>query len=224
MPSPPESRSTALSRYPNVAVIGAGVIGSSWAALFLAHGLKVVVNDPRPDIEAVVKADLERFAPTLRALGLAADGLARIRASSRTSSAPLPMQMWSRRTVRNASRSSRTCGCASSVRPRSDALLLSSSSTRTATEQARDMVDASRMLIGHPFNPPHLIPLVEVVPGERTEPKAVEEAMAFYEALGKVPRTLRKESRLRRQPVAAGHLPRGLLPCSGRSSQRRRAR
>ena len=77
MPSPPETSSTVLSRYPNVTVIGAGVIGSSWAALFLAHGLKVVVNDPRPDIEAVVKADLERFAPTLRALGLAADDLAR---------------------------------------------------------------------------------------------------------------------------------------------------
>ena len=73
------------------------------------------------------------------------------------------------------------------------ALLLSSSSARPATEQARDMKDASRLLVGHPFNPPHLIPLVEVVPGERTDPKAVDEAVAFYEALGKVPRTLRKE-------------------------------
>jgi ketoreductase RED1 len=73
------------------------------------------------------------------------------------------------------------------------ALRLSSSSARPATEQGREMKDASRLLVGHPFNPPHLIPLVEVVPGERTDPKAVEEAVAFYEALGKVPRVLKKE-------------------------------
>jgi ketoreductase RED1 len=55
------------------------------------------------------------------------------------------------------------------------------------------MENATRLLVGHPFNPPHLIPLVEIVPGERTEPRAVEDAVAFYKALGKVPRVLRKE-------------------------------
>jgi ketoreductase RED1 len=55
------------------------------------------------------------------------------------------------------------------------------------------MENAARLLVGHPFNPPHLIPLVEVVPGERTEARAVEDAVAFYKALGKVPRVLRKE-------------------------------
>ena len=64
-----------FDRYRNVAVIGAGVIGSSWTALFLAHGLKVVVNDPRPDIESVVRGDLAKVAPTLQALGLPSEGL-----------------------------------------------------------------------------------------------------------------------------------------------------
>lgn len=73
------------------------------------------------------------------------------------------------------------------------ALLLSSSSARPAAEQGRDMKDASRLLIGHPFNPPHLIPLVEVVPGKRTEAAAVADAVAFYTALGKVARVLKKE-------------------------------
>lgn len=54
------------------------------------------------------------------------------------------------------------------------ALLLSSSSARPATEQGSQMQNASRLLVGHPFNPPHLIPLVEVVPGEHTDPRAVE--------------------------------------------------
>ncbi len=64
-----------FDRYPRVAVIGAGVIGASWTALFLAHGLQVVVNDPRADIEEVVKADLQKIAPTLHALGLPCEGL-----------------------------------------------------------------------------------------------------------------------------------------------------
>ena len=73
------------------------------------------------------------------------------------------------------------------------ALMLSSSSAKTATEQALKMSRPERLLVGHPFNPPHLIPLVEVVPGEKTSPEAVDDAVAFYAALGKVPRVVRKE-------------------------------
>jgi len=193
MPSSRDSQAAVLSRYQNVAVIGAGVIGSSWTALFLAHGLKVVVNDPRPDIDAVVKSDLQKITPSLRALGLPTDDLARhlrfepdleravegadVVQENGPERVEFKQELWVR--VERAA-------------PR-HALLLSSSSARPATEQGRDMKDASRLLVGHPFNPPHLIPLVEVVPGERTDPKAVEEAVAFYEALGKVPRVLRME-------------------------------
>jgi ketoreductase RED1 len=71
--------------------------------------------------------------------------------------------------------------------------MLSSSSAKTATEQALKMSRPERLLVGHPFNPPHLIPLVEVVPGEKTSPEAVDDAVVFYAALGKVPRVVRKE-------------------------------
>ncbi|MBS0301429.1 MAG: hydroxylacyl-CoA dehydrogenase, partial [Proteobacteria bacterium] len=70
-----DSNAAVLDRYRNIAVVGAGVIGSSWTALFLAHGLKVMVNDPRADIESVVKSDLVEIAPTLKALGLPSEGL-----------------------------------------------------------------------------------------------------------------------------------------------------
>jgi ketoreductase RED1 len=73
------------------------------------------------------------------------------------------------------------------------ALLLSSSSARPATEQALKSSRPERLLVGHPFNPPHLIPLVEVVPGEKTSDDAIADAVAFYTALGKVPRVVRKE-------------------------------
>jgi len=74
-----------------------------------------------------------------------------------------------------------------------DTLLLSSTSGMRATAMAKQMTDPSRLLVGHPFNPPHLVPLVEVVPGEQTDPAVVDEAVAFYRALGKRPLVLRKE-------------------------------
>jgi len=182
-----------LRRYPNVCVIGAGVIGASWTALFLAHGLKVVVNDPQPDIETTLKGALLKIAPTLRELGLAHESLdkrlcfepdleravagADLVQENGPERPEWKQQLWAR--IENAV-------------PK-HALLLSSSSARPATEQGREMKDASRLLVGHPFNPPHLIPLVEIVPGERTDPDAIADAVAFYEALGKVPRVLKKE-------------------------------
>ena len=64
-----------LNRYSKVTVIGAGVIGASWTALFLAHGLAVVVNDPRPDVETIVRDYIRNNLPTLNELGLPTDNL-----------------------------------------------------------------------------------------------------------------------------------------------------
>jgi len=189
----PVSHAAILRRYPNVCVIGAGVIGASWTALFLAHGLKVVVNEPQPDVEMTLKGALLKIAPTLRELGLPHESLDRnlrfepdleravagadLVQENGPERPEWKQQLWAR--IENAV-------------PK-HALLLSSSSARPATEQGREMKDASRLLVGHPFNPPHLIPLVEIVPGERTGPDAIADAVAFYEALGKVPRVLKKE-------------------------------
>ena len=189
----PVDHAAVLRRYPNVCVIGAGVIGASWTALFLAHGLNVVVNDPQPNIETTLKGALLKIAPTLRELGLPHESLDRslrfepdleravagadLVQENGPERPEWKQQLWAR--IENAV-------------PK-HALLLSSSSARPATEQGREMKDASRLLVGHPFNPPHLIPLVEIVPGERTGPDAIADAVAFYEALGKVPRVLKKE-------------------------------
>jgi ketoreductase RED1 len=184
----------ALGRFRNVAVIGAGVIGSSWTALFLAHGLNVVVSDPRSDVEAEVRDELAKIASTLDALGLPSTDLdRRLRFETDTARAvegvdvvqengperlPFKQELWAK--IENVS---------------PQALLLSSSSSLTASQQAALMKHPDRLLIGHPFNPPHLIPLVEVVPGEKTDPKAIEDAVAFYSALGKVAKVIHKEIR-----------------------------
>src|SRR5215471_14935593 len=188
-------RPALLDRYRNVCVIGAGVIGASWTALFLAHGLSVVVNDPQPDIETVVKTALLKIVPTLRALGLPHQSLDRnLRFETDLDRAVATVDLVQENGPERPEWKQQLWARIEPTVPK-HALLLSSSSARPATEQGREMKDASRLLVGHPFNPPHLIPLVEVVPGQRTDPKAVEEAVAFYEALGKVARTLRKEIR-----------------------------
>jgi ketoreductase RED1 len=188
-----KASSDVLERYSKVAVVGAGVIGASWTAVFLAHGLTVVVNDPRDDVEAVVEDYIRKASPTLTALNLPTQNLTRrlhfepnldravegmdVVQENGPERVEFKQDLWAR------------------IEPHvpAHALLLSSSSARTASEQSLKMKNARRLLIGHPFNPPHLIPLVEVVPGDQTESGAVEDAVAFYQALGKVPRVLRKE-------------------------------
>lgn len=182
-----------LSRYKNTCVIGAGVIGASWTALFLARGLNVVVNDPQPDIEKVVRTMLAKAGPTLKALGLPHEGLdENLRFEPDIERAITGVDLIQENGPENPEWKQQLWARIEPLVPK-HALLLSSSSARPATEQAALMKDASRMLVGHPFNPPHLIPLVEVVPGERTSPDATADAVAFYEAIGKVPRVLKKE-------------------------------
>jgi ketoreductase RED1 len=71
------SPSDVLERYSKVAVIGAGVIGASWTAVFLVHGLTVVVHDPRDDVEGVVNDYIRKASPTLKAMGLPTQDLTR---------------------------------------------------------------------------------------------------------------------------------------------------
>lgn len=187
------NHSAVLSRYRNTCVIGAGVIGASWTALFLAHGLNVVVNDPQPNIADVVRTMLAKAAPTLKALGLPHERLDKnLRFEADLERAVAGVDLIQENGPENPEWKQKLWARVEPALPK-HALLLSSSSARPATEQGKLMKDASRLLVGHPFNPPHLIPLVEVVPGDHTAPEATADAVAFYEALGKVPRVLKKE-------------------------------
>jgi ketoreductase RED1 len=188
-----KAASDILERHSKVAIIGAGVIGASWTAVFLAHGLTVVVNDPRDDIEALVDDYIRKASVTLKALDLPTHNLTRkLRFEAGLDRAVADVDLVQENGPERIEFKQNLWARIEQHVP-AHALLLSSSSAKTATEQSLKMKNPSRLLIGHPFNPPHLIPLVEVVPGERTEPGAVADAVAFYKAVGKVPRVLRKE-------------------------------
>ncbi len=154
-----------------VAVIGAGVIGLSWARLFVEHGMNVLVTDPRPDLAEVVP-DGVRVVPSAAEAVRDADFVQENGPEDLAFKKALFAEL-----VREAPE---------------HALLLSSSSAIPSTAFTEG-IDGSRVLIGHPFNPPHVLPLVEVVPGEQTSEESVTRAVEFYRSAGRTPVVERKE-------------------------------
>jgi carnitine 3-dehydrogenase len=177
-----------------VAVVSTGVIGASWAAHFLARGLDVVATDPAPGAEQRLRADVDAHWPTLERLGLV-DGASPDRLTftadpaKAVSDADFVQENGpEREDVKHA------LFAVLDTAARPDVVLASSSSGLLPSAIARGCPHhPERVVIGHPFNPPHLIPLVEVVPGEKTSDEAGEKAMAFYTAVGKRPIRLRQE-------------------------------
>jgi len=176
-----------------VAIVGTGIIGASWAAHFLAHGLSVVATDPAPGAEARLRAAVAERWPSLVRLGLkdgatpealrfAADPAAAVAAADFVQeNGPERLEV------------KRPLFAALDAAARPEVVLASSSSGLLASDIQAACARPERVLIGHPFNPPHLIPLVEVVGGAATSAQAVATAMAFYAATGKRPIHLRKE-------------------------------
>jgi carnitine 3-dehydrogenase len=177
-----------------VAVVGTGVIGASWAAHFLAHGLDVTASDPAPDAEDRLRADVAAHWPVLERFGLV-EGASQERLSftadpgDAVADADFVQENGpEREDVKHA------LFAVLDAAARPDVVLASSSSGLLPSAIARGCPHhPERLVIGHPFNPPHLIPLVEVVPGERTSAETVDRAMAFYAAVGKRPIRLRQE-------------------------------
>jgi ketoreductase RED1 len=180
-------------KFDDLAVVGAGTIGISWTALFLAHGARVRLFDIRPDISAYVTTNLEQIAPTLSALGLPTQTLTqRLEISSSLESAVKGAQVVQENGPELPEvKHKLLADIERATAPTT--LLLSSTSALPATQLAAHLAHPERLLVGHPFNPPHLVPLVEVVPGECTDPSAVALAVEFYTAVGKHPIVIRKE-------------------------------
>jgi 3-hydroxyacyl-CoA dehydrogenase len=177
-----------------VAIIGTGVIGASWAALFLAKGLDVVATDVAPDAETALKRFISQAWPALERLGLA-HGASQNRLSFTASLADAvksvdlvqengPEKIDFKRTLYRQ------------LDELLDAnvIIASSSSGLTMSEiQSTCELHPERCVIGHPFNPPHLVPLVEIVGGAKTSKDTIERVAEFYTSLGKRTVRLNKE-------------------------------
>ncbi|MFA7901887.1 L-carnitine dehydrogenase [Pseudomonas aeruginosa] len=175
------------------AALGSGVIGSGWVARALAHGLDVIAWDPAPGAEQALRKRIDNAWPALEKQGLA-PGASQSRltfvdnvetcvreADFIQESAPerldLKLDLHAR--------------ISAAAKP--DAIIASSTSGLLPSEFYASAVHPERCVVGHPFNPVYLLPLVEIVGAKQTASQAIEAASTVYTALGMRPLHVRKE-------------------------------
>ncbi|HDR9875240.1 TPA: 3-hydroxyacyl-CoA dehydrogenase [Burkholderia cenocepacia] len=174
----------------HVAVVGTGVIGASWASLFLAKGLDVTATDISPGAEARLRAFVDAAWPTLTELGLAPGAsTSRLRFVGNLKEAVSDVQIVQESGPERLDLKKQLYAELDGILP-PEVIIASSTSGLTMSEiQSACESHPERCVIGHPFNPPHLIPLVEIVGGKATSQTTIERLDEFYTALGK--RTIR---------------------------------
>ena len=176
-----------------VVCVGAGVIGGGWAAYFLSRGYRVVAWDPAPDAEQRLRHVVDRAWPALTELGLAAGattadltfepdlGVACAQADFVQESAPEVLDL------------KRALLADIDAATPADVVVSSSTSGYGMSEMQDRCAHPERTVVGHPFNPPYLIPLVEVVGGTRTSPEVVAWTSDFFRRAGKSVITMDRE-------------------------------
>ncbi|WP_338702658.1 3-hydroxyacyl-CoA dehydrogenase NAD-binding domain-containing protein [Streptomyces sp. Q6] len=176
-----------------VACVGAGVIGGGWVAHFLARGYDVTAWDPAPDVAQKLRRLVDAAWPALTLLGLAGGASP----DRLTVTATLEQAVGEAEFVQESA--PEKLDLKRDLLARIDAaappgvVIASSTSGYPMTDMQTTAADPSRLVVGHPFNPPYLIPLVEVVGGERTDAAAVAWASRFYEVAGKSVITMDRE-------------------------------
>src|SRR5271163_795885 len=177
----------------NVAIVGTGLIGASWAALYLAHGLNVVATDPAPNAEANLRRYIDAAWKDLMALGISPNGSRdHLRFTLDLKEAVANADLVQENGPERKDFKVKLFADMDAAAPK-DSIIASSSSGLTMSVMQSACKYPERCVIGHPFNPPHMVPLVEVVAGAKTSPETVERAIAFYASIGKRPIHVRKE-------------------------------
>jgi carnitine 3-dehydrogenase len=177
-----------------VAVIGAGIIGASWATAFLARGIDVIASDPAPGAEEALRKTVDAQWPSMQQMGLSPGAsVERLRFVASPEDAVVDADFVQENGPERLDVKRDLFRRLDEAAP-PDAPLASSTSTIPISRfQDACTRHPERVVLGHPFNPPHLIPLVEVGGGKQTAPDAIEGALNFYRAMGKHPIHLRQE-------------------------------
>src|SRR6266571_2537351 len=176
-----------------IAIVGTGVIGASWAAQYLARGFDVVATDPAPNAEANLRKYVDEAWGQLEAIGLSSGATRdRLTFTPDMKAALAQADLVQENAPERPEFKIKLFADMEATLP-VDSIIASSSSGITPSVMQSKCKHPERVLVGHPFNPPHIIPLVEVVGGAKTAPEAIQQAMAFYASIGKKPIQLRKE-------------------------------
>ncbi|MGA3206397.1 MAG: 3-hydroxyacyl-CoA dehydrogenase NAD-binding domain-containing protein [Syntrophales bacterium] len=182
----------------NVGVVGTGLIGASWAAYYASKDFKVTVFDK---IRAAQESGLQRAMNYLDALaqyGLIEKSRAQKMKGNISSAGSLEQAVSDADYVQESA--SENFDIKIPLFSEMDAIakpetvLASSSSSLPMTQVQKSAKRPGRCVVAHPFNPPHLVPLVEIVPGNQTTPQTVEDVRTFFNGLGKMPVVLKKET------------------------------
>ena len=167
----------------SIAVVGYGTIGESFAQLFAEHGYTVKVSDIREDLQDLVDATNERLGATANKIVCSAsieEAVQDVFLVQENGPEKLDFKRGIAKQILEAN---------------PEAILASSSSALLPSDIARDLPDelAAKVLIAHPFNPPRILPLIELVPGDRTADETMKTAQEFYKTIDKVPVKLNRE-------------------------------
>jgi 3-hydroxyacyl-CoA dehydrogenase len=173
-----------------IAIIGTGVIGASWTALYLARGLQVVATDIAPNAEAGLRKFVETAWPALTRLGLSPGASqSNLKFTAALAQAVSGVDLVQENGPERIDFKQKLYGQLDELL-QPEAMIASSSSGLTMSEiQKGAALHPERCVIAHPFNPPHLIPLVEIVGGAKTSEATIRRAEEFYTSIGQ--RTVR---------------------------------
>ena len=181
------------NRIQTLAVIGTGVIGAGWAARALAQGLDVAAWDPAPGWQAGLQAAVENAWPALREVGLHdGAGLDRLHFAQSLAEACSAADFVQESAPENLELK-RDLHARIDAETAAGVIVASSTSGLLPTDLQSGCRYPGRLVVGHPFNPVYLLPLVEVLGGRQTSPHSVEAAMGFYRDLGMHPLKVRTE-------------------------------
>jgi 3-hydroxyacyl-CoA dehydrogenase len=190
MPSNPSTSQEPIRR---IAIVGTGVIGASWAAYYLSRGFDVVATDPAPNAEPNLRKYVEDAWSELAKAGLVVAGASRGRLTftPNMGKALAEADFVQENAPERPEFKVKLFAEMDEATP-PGAILASSSSGIPMDVIQTGARRPERCVIGHPFNPPHIVPLVEVVGGAKTSEAVIERAMSFYASIGKKPIRLRK--------------------------------
>ncbi|MBI1776853.1 MAG: L-carnitine dehydrogenase [Proteobacteria bacterium] len=181
------------SQIRTVGLVGTGVIGAGWAARCLAKGLDVVATDPSPQGEEALRSAVDNAWPALERLGLAPHADRRRLRFVKTVAAAVSEADFVQESAPEREDLKRRIMAEIDRLAKSEVVIASSSSGLLPSNIQADGKHPERILIGHPFNPVYLLPLVEVVGGKRTNGRSIAAAQTFYRSIGMRPLHVRNE-------------------------------